>query len=284
MSTGYEAIQRAAAFLRTRLGNRHPSVALVLGSGLGDFANTLESASEIPYHEVPGFPSSQVAGHVGKLVFGRAPARRGESLEVAAMMGRVHCYEGHPPARVVFPLRTLISLGFRTVILTNAAGGCDAAMSGGELVLIKDHLNLSGTNPLLGENDDRLGPRFPDLTTTYDPALRAQAQRAAQASGIGPLREGVYAWLLGPSYETPAEIRMVRTLGGDLVGMSTVPEAIAARHMGARVLAISCVTNLAAGVTGQPLSHDEVMQTAARVRPRFIDLLTRLLAAMEIAP
>ncbi len=274
----FDEIQATAAAVRARLGGRSPRVALVLGSGLGELADRLEQAVRIPYDEIPGFPRSSVHGHAGRLVAGRAPGGR---LEVVAMQGRVHCYEGHSAARVAFPVRVLVALGARTVVLTNAAGGCDPQMAGGDLVLVRDHLNLTGQNPLCGDNDDRLGPRFPDLSTVYHPDLRALAQRVASARLGGPLREGVYAWLLGPSYETPAEIRMVRALGGDLVGMSTVPEAIAAVHMGARVAALSCVTNLAAGLSGQPLSHDEVMETAARVRGRFLDLVEGLLGALE---
>lgn len=276
----FDEIQATVAAVRARIGERNPRVALVLGSGLGELADRLEDAVRVPYHEIPGFPRSSVHGHAGRLVVGRAPGGR---VEVAAMQGRVHCYEGHSAARVAFPVRALVALGARTVLLTNAAGGCDPQMAGGDLVLVRDHLNLTGQSPLQGDNDERLGPRFPDLSTVYHPELRALAQRVATERVGGPLREGVYAWLLGPSYETPAEIRMVRALGGDLVGMSTVPEAIAAVHMGARVLALSCVTNLAAGLSGQPLSHDEVMETAARVRGRFLDLVGGVLAALGAA-
>jgi purine-nucleoside phosphorylase len=276
----YDSLQATAELLRERTGGRKPLAALVLGSGLGEFADRLEDPVRVPYSEIPGFPRSNVKGHAGQLVFGRAPATR---LEVVAMQGRVHCYEGHSVADVVYPIRTLVTLGARSIILTNAAGGCNPSMTGGELVLVRDHLNLTGRSPLEGENDDRIGPRFPDLSSAYDPGLRRVAQATAARVIGGPLREGVYAWLLGPSYETPAEVRMARTLGADLVGMSTVPETIAAVHMGARVMALSCVTNLAAGISSGPLSHDEVMETAAKVRTKFLGLVAGVLSSLEAA-
>lgn len=258
-----------------------PRVGLVLGSGLGDYADTLSGAIKIPYGELPGFPVSKVVGHAGNLVYGGGPG----GVPVLAMQGRVHYYEGHGLDTVVLPIRTLIACGCDTLILTNAAGGIAAGLQPGELVLLSDHLNLMGASPLRGENDGRLGPRFPDMSAVYDPALRALARRAGQAMGMD-LREGIYAGCNGPQYETPAEVRMLRTLGADLVGMSTVPESIAARHMGARVLGISCVTNLAAGLGGPTLSHDEVTETANRVRGAFIQLLDGILKllANEVRP
>lgn len=268
------AAQRIAAFA----GPQPPKVALVLGSGLGSYAELLRNGRSIGYEEI-GFPVSRVVGHAGRLFVGQAPTDGRSGVEVFCMQGRVHAYEGHELETVVLPVRALILSGVTTVILTNAAGGLGEGLVPGDLVLVRDHLNLLGGSPLRGENDDQLGPRFPDMTTVYDKGLRALAERAAQARGMR-LPSGVYAGCLGPQYETPAEIRMLRTLGADLVGMSTVPEAIAARHLGARVLAISCVTNLAAGTTGEPLSHDEVTETAARVRQKFITLLDDILAGI----
>jgi purine-nucleoside phosphorylase len=249
-----------------------PRVALVLGSGLGDFADTLEDRVAIPYGEIPTMPQSGVQGHAGKLVFGRA-----EGVECVAMQGRVHLYEGHSPADVVFGLRLMIRLGAKVVIVTNAAGGASPRLEPGELMLIEDHLNLTGTNSLLGPNDDALGPRFPDMTGAYDLRLRELALASATDAGF-QLARGVYAGLLGPSYETPAEVRMVSKLGADAVGMSTVLEAIAARHMGARVLGVSCITNKGAGLSHGTLDHSEVQETANRVRGRFVSLLRGVLA------
>jgi purine-nucleoside phosphorylase len=270
----YEKIQRAADAVARAIAPRLPEVGVVLGSGLGGFADTLGSPSAVPYGDIPGFARSSVAGHSGRLVAGRCGP-----VEVLAMQGRVHGYEGHPIEQLVLPVRTLIAVGCRTVVITNAAGGIREDLQPGDLALITDHLNLTGQNPLVGENDDRLGPRFPDMSAAYDPGLRALAKRVARAARI-ELKEGVYSLLLGPSYETPAEIRMLRTLGADLAGMSTVPEVIAAHHMGARVLGISCVTNKAAGLGGK-LSHAEVEETASRVRSKFLTLLGRLIEAIH---
>lgn len=268
----YEEIERAVAVVRAAGA---PSVGLILGSGLGSFADTLGEATKIPFGKIPGFPPSTIVGHAGNLVLGRAGA-----LSVAAMQGRVHFYEGHDMARVAFPARVLIAAGCRTLIVTNAAGGVDPSLKPGEIVIISDHLNLLPSSPLRGPHDERLGPRFPDLTRAYDSRLRQIAAAAGEELGLH-LREGIYAALPGPSYETPAEVRMLRGLGADLVGMSTVPEAIVAAQMGARVLGLSCVTNLAAGITSEPLSHDEVTATAARVRNQFERLLSRILAKLE---
>jgi purine-nucleoside phosphorylase len=254
-----------------------PKVALVLGSGLGGFADEITDAVAIPYERIPGLPVSRVEGHAGKLVLGKA-----EGTSVVAMQGRVHLYEGHAADEVVFGVRLMIALGAKTLVITNAAGGVDARFAPGDLMVIEDHLNLTGTNCLVGPNDESVGPRFPDMTEAYDRELGKLAD--AIANGLGfELRRGVYAGLLGPTYETPAEVRMVRTLGGHAVGMSTVLEVIAARHMGARVLGISCITNAAAGLSATPLSHDEVKETAERVRERFVDLLRGVLGRVGTA-
>jgi purine-nucleoside phosphorylase len=250
-----------------------PEVGLILGSGLGSFADRLEEAVAIPYADIPGFAASTVPGHAGRLVLGRRSGRA-----CAAMQGRIHFYEGHSAAQVAFPARVLVALGARTLIITNAAGGMRHGP--GTLMLIRDHLNLFPESPLRGENDDRVGPRFPDMTRAYPAALREVARQAAAAAGV-PLTEGVYAGSAGPAYETPAEVTMLSTLGADATGMSTVPEVVAAVHMGARVLAISCITNWAAGLGGGlPLSHDEVNETAARVRSQFESLLDEILARL----
>ena len=270
------ATARVQAFLPA---GARPRVALVLGSGLGDYAEQLVAARHIDYAEL-GFPRSHVQGHAGRLFYGRTRSEAGApGVEVLAMQGRVHAYEGHDLQTVVLPVRALIGAGCQVVLLTNAAGGVGEGLAAGDLVLIRDHLNLVGGSPLRGENDPALGPRFPDMTAVYDPALRALAEQVAARQELR-LPSGVYACGLGPQYETPAEVRMLRALGADLVGMSTVPEAIAARHRGARVLGISCVTNLAAGISPQPLSHDEVTETAQRVRGVFIRLLDGILAAI----
>jgi purine-nucleoside phosphorylase len=266
----FETVRAAAERLRTR-GVGTPDVAIVLGSGLGDFTARLTDASVIPYGEIPGWPASAVIGHAGRLVVGTLAGRR-----VAALSGRAHIYEGHSFQTVTFATRVLGALGVRLLILTNAAGGINPAFTAGTLMLIDDHINLMGGNPLTGANDERFGPRFPDMSDVYAPRLRALADEAARAAGIRP-GHGIYVALQGPSYETPAEIRFLRTIGADAVGMSTVPEAIAARHMGMEVLGISCITNAAAGVLPQPLDHDEVMAVAARVHGEFSTLLEGIL-------
>ena len=249
----------------------HPRIALVLGSGLGAFADSLSDATRIPYAEIPAFPKSTAIGHAGQLVIGNA-----DHIPVAAMQGRVHLYEGYSPQEVAFPIRVFARMGVRAVVLTNAAGGIDRNYSQGALVVIRDHINLQGHNPLVGANDDRFGVRFPDMTRAYDRDYRKMAREQAAKLGI-QLHEGIYAAMLGPSYETPAEIEYLRRIGADLVGMSTVTEVVAARHAGMKVLAISCVTNMAAGILDQPLSHAEVMETGERVRTTFEALLKAIL-------
>ena len=262
----YEQVTEAAGAVRARAG-QFPDVAIVLGSGLGDFAASLGGAVTIPYGELPHWPASRVVGHEGQLVVGTSRGRR-----IAALAGRCHLYEGHDARTVTFAVRVLGLLGVRTLIVTNAAGGINTGFSEGALMVIDDHINLTGANPLVGANEDRFGPRFPDMTEVYSSRLRGIADRAGQATALA-LTHGVYVALLGPSYETPAEIRYLRKIGGDAVGMSTVPEAIAARHMGMDVLGLSCITNMAAGVLPEPLDHSEVMETARRVRGQFIALL-----------
>jgi len=248
-----------------------PRIGLVLGSGLGAFAETLTSATRVPYADIPSFPQSTAIGHAGRLVIGKAG-----DVAVAAMQGRVHLYEGYSAHEVAFPIRVFGRMGIRAVVLTNAAGGINRGFAQGALVLIRDHINLQGTNPLVGPNDERFGVRFPDMTHAYCKEYREMARDAAAKLNI-TLHEGVYAALLGPSYETPAEIEYLHRIGADLVGMSTVAEVIAARHMGINVLAISCVTNMAAGILDQPLSHTEVMETGERVRSTFEALLQAVL-------
>lgn len=253
-----------------------PAAGIVLGSGLNGLADRIEGAVAVPYEEIPGFPVSKVAGHRGRLVLGELPVDGGR-LPVVAMQGRAHGYEGFSAEEVAFGARVLCGLGVKLLLVTNAAGGVNPSFAPGDLVRITDHLNLSGMNPLVGDNDDKLGPRFPDLSEVYDAALGAVLEQVAAERGI-PLRAGVYACLLGPSYETPAEIRMLRLLGADVVGMSTVPEVIAARHMGTRVVGISVVTNLAAGLSRRPLSHAEVQETGARVEAALTGLVSGFLA------
>ncbi|HNV02621.1 MAG TPA: purine-nucleoside phosphorylase [Vicinamibacterales bacterium] len=272
MSGEFERVQAAAAYVKTRISEA-PDIAITLGSGLGGFASRVEQAAVVPYGEIPGWPPAGVVGHAGRLVAGRVRGRR-----VVVLSGRSHFYEGHPMATVVFGTRVVASLGARTLILTNAAGGINTSFSQGGLMVIDDHLNLMGTNPLVGPNDDRFGPRFPDMSEVYSRRLRIVADRAAERIGLA-LSHGVYVGLHGPSYETPAEIRYLRSIGGDAVGMSTVAEAIAARHMGVEVLGISCITNMAAGVLPAPLDHSEVMATGQRVRGAFIALIEEIVAA-----
>jgi purine-nucleoside phosphorylase len=269
-SSEFAQAERAAKFILSKTKLR-PKIALVLGSGLGAFADELASAAKIPYEKIPGFPRSTAVGHAGQLVIGKVG-----SVEAAVMQGRVHFYEGYTAKEVVFPMRVLGRLGIRTAILTNAAGGIDLGYKQGALVVIRDHINLQGANPLIGPNDDRFGPRFPDMTQAYWKQYREIALAESKRLGI-EVHEGVYAALSGPSYETPAEIRYLRTIGADLVGMSTVPETIVARHMGIRVLGISCVTNMAAGILDQPINHAEVIETGERVKTQFIALLRAVL-------
>lgn len=248
-----------------------PQIGLVLGSGLGGFADSLSDATRIPFAEIPAFPRSTAIGHAGQMIIGKA-----DTVPVAVMQGRVHLYEGYSAQEVAFPVRVFGRMGIRAVVLTNAAGGINLRYQQGALVLMSDHINLQGANPLVGPNDDRFGVRFPDMTHAYDKSYRELARAEAGKLGM-TLHEGVYAALLGPSYETPAEIRYLRTIGADLVGMSTALEVIAARQMGIKVLAISCVTNMAAGILDKPLSHQEVMETGERVRESFEALLRAVL-------
>ena len=266
--------EQAAQFILSRTALR-PRIALVLGSGLGGFADELDHATRVPYAEIPSFPRSTAIGHASTLVLGEAAG-----VAVAAMHGRVHLYEGYSAQEVAFPVRVFARMGIKAALLTNAAGGINTSYSQGALVTIRDHINLQGHNPLVGPNDERFGPRFPDMTEAYDAALRRIAVESAARTGI-ELLEGVYAAMLGPSYETPAEIRFLRTIGADLVGMSTVPEVIAARHVNMLVLAISCVTNMAAGISGGKISHDEVLDTGQRVRGRFVTLLRDVLPRIQ---
>jgi purine-nucleoside phosphorylase len=252
-----------------------PRVGVVLGSGLGAFAHEVEGAVEIPYADLPGWPRSTAVGHAGKLIFGRVAG-----VAAAVLAGRFHLYEGYSPQQVVHGVRELGRIGIRSLIVTNAAGGIRTDFAKGRLVLISDHINLQGTNPLCGPNDDQLGPRFPDMTEAYSTSYREVARAAGRELGVD-LPEGVYAGLLGPSYETPAEIRYLRAIGADLVGMSTVAEVIAANHLGIRCLGISCVTNAAAGVTGEKLNHEEVLEAGRAVRSQLVSLLKAIIPRLE---
>jgi purine-nucleoside phosphorylase len=264
--TYFDRVGEAAGVLTERLGEV-PAVAIVLGSGLGAFGDSLGDAVTLPYESIPHWPASRVIGHAGRLVAGRARGRR-----VLALSGRAHFYEGHDLRSVTFATRVLGRLGVKTLILTNAAGGINTRFGQGALMLMDDHINLLGTNPLIGPNDDRFGRRFPDMSEIYSKRLRGLATEAAAAIGL-PIEHGVYIAVTGPSYETPAEIRAFRAIGADAVGMSTVPEAIVARHMGIEVLGISCISNMAAGILPQPLTEEEVIETTGRVRGQFIALL-----------
>ncbi|HXW89746.1 MAG TPA: purine-nucleoside phosphorylase [Terriglobales bacterium] len=270
MSETFTLAESAATFLLSQTPLR-PQIGLVLGSGLGAFADQLTESVRIPYPHIPSFPRSTAVGHLGQMVIGKA----GDTA-VAAMQGRVHLYEGYSAGEVAFPTRVLGRMGIHALILTNAAGGINLAYTQGALVVISDHINLQGQNPLVGPNDERFGPRFPDMTHAYLKSYRELARAAARKLGQ-TVHEGVYAGLLGPSYETPAEIRYLRTIGADLVGMSTIVEVIAARQMGIKVLAVSCVTNMAAGILDQPLDHREVLATTARVQADFVALVGAVL-------
>jgi purine-nucleoside phosphorylase len=272
VSDYYGRVAEAAGHIRARTGM--PDVGIVLGSGLGDFTSSLRESVTISYGDIPHWPASAVVGHAGNLVIGSLGGKR-----VAALSGRAHVYEGHAMHVATFPTRVLGVLGVKQLILTNAAGGINFNFKPGTLMAIDDHINLMGTNPLVGANDDRFGPRFPDMTEAYSRRLRQIADSAAKATGV-PVAHGVYVAVHGPSYETPAEIRFLRTIGADAVGMSTAPEAIVARHMGVEVLGISCITNAAAGVLPQPLNHDEVMEVARRVRGAFGRLLEGIIGRL----
>jgi purine-nucleoside phosphorylase len=267
-------VEDAAQFVQNSTDLR-PTIAVVLGSGLGAFANELTDRVDIPYSELPGWPGSTAVGHAGLLLLGKIG-----DLDLAVMAGRVHLYEGYTPAQVTFGVRVLGRLGVRSMVFTNAAGGINLALERGGLVLISDHINLQGSNPLAGPNDDCFGPRFPDMSEAYSRQYREIARQVAAELSI-PISEGVYAGVTGPSYETPAEIRFLRTIGADLVGMSTVPEVIVANHMGMKVLGISCVTNMAAGVLPQRISHEEVLETGEMVRDTLARLLKAVLPRLE---
>jgi purine-nucleoside phosphorylase len=267
-------IDAAANDVRARLGGDVPSIALVLGSGLGGFTARLDDAIAVPYGEIPHWPTPSVVGHAGQLVAGRVAGRR-----VLVLSGRAHYYEGHPFSVVTFATRVLGRLGVKTLVVTNAAGGINAAFSSGLLMVIDDHINFMGSNPLIGRNDERLGPRFSDMSAVYSPRVRRIADEAAQAIGL-TIAHGVYLAVTGPSYETPAEIRAFRALGADAVGMSTVPEAIVARHMGMDVLGVSCISNMAAGMQASALSAEEVIATTTRVQGDFIRLLEAIIGRL----
>jgi purine-nucleoside phosphorylase len=269
----YDRVNAAVHAVRAQVRDA-PQIAIVLGSGLGDFAASLQDGVSMPYETLPHWPASRVVGHQGRLVVGQVAGKT-----IAALAGRCHLYEGHDVGTVTFAIRVMGLLGVKTVVLTNAAGGVNTGFLQGALMVIDDHLNLMGTNPLVGPNDERFGPRFPDMTEVYSARLRAVADRAGKAINL-LLPHGIYVALLGPSYETPAEIRYLRTIGADAVGMSTVPEAIAARHMGMEVLGISCITNMAAGILPHPLNHEDVMATARRVRGEFVALLEGILGQL----
>src|SRR5689334_5570519 len=274
MSDAFTNAESAAHFILSKTSLR-PRIALVLGSGLGAFADDLTDAVRIPYADIPSFPRSTAVGHAGQLVIGKSAG-----VAVAAMQGRSHLYEGYTAREVAFPMRVFGRMGVKAAILTNAAGGINLKYGQGALVALRDHINLQGQNPLAGPNDDRFGPRFPDMSEAYSKKYREIAISEAAKLGM-TLHDGVYAALLGPSYETPSEIRYLRTIGADLVGMSTVAEVIAARHMGIKVLAISCVTNMAAGILDQPINHDEVLETGRRVQKQFEALLRAVLPKIE---
>lgn len=259
-------IKEAANYLTSKYSEQ-PTIGLILGSGLGVLADEIENPVKIPYNEIPNFPVSTVEGHAGQLVFGSLKGKK-----VVAMQGRFHFYEGYSLDKVTAPVRVMKELGVQTLIVTNAAGGVNENFQAGDLMLISDHINNMGTNPLIGPNDSDMGPRFPDMSESYDKQLRVLARGIASELHI-KLQEGVYVGNTGPSYETPAEVRALRILGGDAVGMSTVPEVIVARHTGLKVLGISCISNMAAGILDQPLSHDEVIETTEKVRANFLNLV-----------
>jgi purine-nucleoside phosphorylase len=270
-SSLYSRAENAASSIRS-CTSLEARIAIVLGSGLGDFAEEFKESVALPYREIPGFVSSTAEGHDGRLVIGKV-----EGVPVLAMQGRVHYYEGYSLEEVTFPIRAFKLLGIDTLILTNAAGGVDVELTQGALMVISDHLNLMGVNPLRGPNDERFGPRFPDMSEVYSRELQELVIEEARQMGV-TLRRGIYAGLAGPSYETAAEIHMLRAFGADAVGMSTVPEAIVARQMGIKVLGISCITNMAAGISESPINHEEVMETGRRVRETFTQLLRRVIA------
>ena len=270
----YERAEHATRVIRTRT-TAEPRIAVVLGSGLGGFADDFEDAVSIPYQEIPGFVPSTAQGHAGRLVIGKI-----DGIPVLAMQGRLHYYEGYSLEEVTFPIRVFGLLGIKTVVLTNASGGINVEFTEGALMVITDHVNLMGVNPLRGPNDERFGPRFPDMSAVYSPELQELVVDEARAIGV-EVRRGIYGGLAGPSYETPAEIHLLRNLGADAVGMSTVPEAIVARHMSLEVLGISCITNMAAGIGDEPINHDDVMAAGDRARGTFTELLRRVIGAIN---
>jgi purine-nucleoside phosphorylase len=274
ISSLYERAEHAARTVRAQV-SVEPRVAVVLGSGLGGFADDFDDAVTIPYEDIPGFVRSTAQGHAGRLVVGKI-----DQLPILAMQGRVHYYEGYTLEEVTFPIRTFKLLGVKTIILTNAAGGINVQLSQGALMVISDHMNLIGANPLRGPNDERFGLRFPDMSAVYSHALQEIVIEEARYMEV-EVRRGIYAALAGPNYETPAEIHMLRNFGADAVGMSTVPEAIVARHMDMEVLGISCITNMAAGIGDEPINHDEVMETGNRVRSTFAQLLRRVIGRLS---
>lgn len=270
----YDKIKNAAVFLKEKYPTT-PKIGLILGSGLGILADEIEQAVKIPYHQIPDFPVSTVEGHAGQLVFGQL-----NGVEVVAMQGRFHYYEGYSFEKVTFPVRVMKQLGIINLIVTNAAGGINEDFEPGDLMIISDHINNMGSNPLIGPNDSELGPRFPDMSEAYSRQLRNQAKEIAEKLHI-PVREGVYVGNTGPSYETPAEVKMLRFLGGDAVGMSTVPEVIVAGHAGMKVLGISCISNMAAGIMDQPLTHEEVMETTEKVKVNFLTYIKEIVESLK---
>ncbi|WP_025028647.1 purine-nucleoside phosphorylase [Caldalkalibacillus mannanilyticus] len=269
-----EAVEQATAYIKERL-NQKPQLGIILGSGLGVFAEEIQNPVVVPYGEIPNFPVSTVEGHAGQFVIGTL-----QGVEVIAMQGRFHYYEGYSLDKVTFPVRVMKELGIEYLMVTNAAGGVNTSLQPGDLMLITDHINNAGANPLIGPNDSSVGVRFPDMSEAYDLELRSRALRVADRLGIA-LKEGVYVWNTGPSYETPAEIRAIRFLGGDAVGMSTVPEVIIARHAGIRVLGISCISNMAAGIVDQPLTHEEVIETTEQAKETFITLIKEMISELS---
>lgn len=266
----YEQFEKAVSFIREKI-KESPEIGLILGSGLGVLADQISQPIIIPYADIPGFPISTVEGHAGQLVFGELCGKK-----VIAMQGRFHYYEGYSMDKVTFPVRVMKLLGAEKLVVTNAAGSVNESFKPGDLMLITDHINLMGTNPLIGANELRFGPRFPDMSEAYNKDLRNLAKQIALQQGLD-LKEGIYVGNTGPTYETPAEVRMARVMGGDAVGMSTVPEVIVARHCGMRVLGISCLTNMAAGILDQPLSHDEVMETTEKIKESFLRFVKEII-------
>ncbi|WP_191555980.1 purine-nucleoside phosphorylase [Metabacillus idriensis] len=266
-----QEIKQSAQYMKEKVKDL-PEIGLILGSGLGVLADEIENAVKIPYEEIPNFPVSTVEGHAGQLVFGTL-----KGANVVAMQGRFHFYEGYDMKKVTFPVRVLKEMGVKTIIVTNAAGGVNESFEPGDLMIISDHINNMGTSPLIGPNDSDLGVRFPDMSQAYSRELRTLAKNAASELGI-KVQEGVYVGNTGPAYETPAEVRLARVIGGDAVGMSTVPEVIVANHAGMKVLGISCISNMAAGILDQPLSHDEVMETTEKVKANFLNLVKKIVS------